>query len=133
MTDQIETVPPNRIAIAIMGMLNTLHWLNGNAAADLSPLHAEMVRNAVSDFDRPDLRSSLVRHLFAGEEESARLRSRLADVSSPTAIQGIIRRVITRVCELPDRTSPEDWPEAMLVTDEELHHILQEELFEHFK
>lgn len=28
------------------------------------------------------------------------------------------------VCELPDRTSPEDWPEAMLITGEELHEML---------
>lgn len=28
------------------------------------------------------------------------------------------------VCELPDRTSPEDWPEALLITGEELHEML---------
>lgn len=37
------------------------------------------------------------------------------------------RRVIQRVAELPDRTSPDDWPEAMLVTAEELDRILVEE------
>ena len=30
------------------------------------------------------------------------------------------------VAELPDRTSPDDWPEAMLVTGEELHSLIIE-------
>ena len=37
-------------------------------------------------------------------------------------------RVVLRVAELPDRTSPEDWPEAMLVTSEELREIVVVEL-----
>ena len=36
------------------------------------------------------------------------------------------------VCELPDRTSPEDWPEAMLVTGDELRHIITARLMEPF-
>lgn len=31
--------------------------------------------------------------------------------------------ICLEVCELPDRTSPDDWPEALLVTAEELHAI----------
>ncbi len=34
--------------------------------------------------------------------------------------------VCQRVAELPDRDSPEDWPEAMLVTHDELHMIVRE-------
>lgn len=37
-------------------------------------------------------------------------------------------RIVLDVCELPDRTSPEDWPEAMLVTGEELHLLVFEEM-----
>jgi hypothetical protein len=37
-------------------------------------------------------------------------------------------RIIQRVAELPDRTSPDDWPDVMLVTAEELSAILREEL-----
>lgn len=37
-------------------------------------------------------------------------------------------RVVRRVAELPDRSSPEDWPEAMLVTADELARIVNEEL-----
>ncbi len=36
----------------------------------------------------------------------------------------LIESILRRVAELPDRTSPEDWPEAMLVTHDELEAIL---------
>lgn len=38
---------------------------------------------------------------------------------------GCISDIIQDVAELPDRDSPEDWPEAMLVTGEELRIILE--------
>lgn len=40
----------------------------------------------------------------------------------------IATRIIQRVAELPDRNSPEDWPEAMLVTGNELQLIIGEEI-----
>jgi hypothetical protein len=48
----------------------------------------------------------------------------------PVSADEFINSVILRIAELPDRTSPDDWPEAMLVTDAELRHILGEELIE---
>jgi hypothetical protein len=39
-----------------------------------------------------------------------------------------IDAIVQRVAELPDRTSPEDWPDAMLVTPDELRAILEMEL-----
>lgn len=36
--------------------------------------------------------------------------------------------IVRDVAELPDRTSPQDWPEAMLVTPEELRAILSRRL-----
>lgn len=36
----------------------------------------------------------------------------------------IIDGVVRDVAELPDRTSPDDWPGAMLVTEDELRAIL---------
>ena len=36
----------------------------------------------------------------------------------------LIDGVIRDVAELPDRTSPADWPDAMLVTADELRSIL---------
>ena len=35
-----------------------------------------------------------------------------------------IDNVLRDVAELPDRNSPEDWPEAMLVTGDELRQII---------
>lgn len=39
-------------------------------------------------------------------------------------IEQVIERVVREVAELPDRTSPEDWPAAMLVTSEELAAVI---------
>jgi len=36
----------------------------------------------------------------------------------------LVREIILNVAELPDRTSPDDWPEAMLVTADELETIV---------
>lgn len=41
---------------------------------------------------------------------------------------GVIEEIIRDVAELPDRDSPKDWPEAMLVTSEELQLILERNL-----
>jgi hypothetical protein len=40
----------------------------------------------------------------------------------------IVQEVLHDVVNLPDRTSPDDWPEAMLVTEKELKQILMEAL-----
>ncbi len=45
-------------------------------------------------------------------------------------LEARIDRIVQRVAEMPDRTSPEDWPEAMLVTSKELHDICADELSE---
>lgn len=47
---------------------------------------------------------------------------------APSLAEMIADRVCLRVCELPDRTSPDDWPEALLVTSNELHAIVREEV-----
>ena len=39
----------------------------------------------------------------------------------------VAERIVRRVAELPDRTSPDNWPEAMLVTSDELRTIVAEE------
>ena len=43
-------------------------------------------------------------------------------------VDEVIASAIQRVAELPDRTSPDDWPEAMLVTADELRVILADAL-----
>lgn len=44
------------------------------------------------------------------------------------AAEKIAENVALAVCELPDRTSPDDWPEALLVTANELHEIVLNEV-----
>ena len=48
-------------------------------------------------------------------------------VGSPQWAHEVTDRVVRRVAELPDRTSPDNWPEAMLVTADELREIIAEE------
>ena len=38
--------------------------------------------------------------------------------------QSLATNIVKEVAELPDRSSPEDWPEAMLVTSHELEDIV---------
>jgi hypothetical protein len=42
-------------------------------------------------------------------------------------VRQVMEDVIQRIAELPDRDSPDDWPEAMLVTADELRTILIDE------
>lgn len=46
---------------------------------------------------------------------------------SPAWAADVTDRVVRRVAELPDRTSPQDCPEAMLVTADELRKIVGQE------
>lgn len=41
-------------------------------------------------------------------------------------IDRFIRQINERIAELPDRTSPNDWPEAMLVTADEIESIISD-------
>lgn len=45
-------------------------------------------------------------------------------------LQDKIELIIRDVAELPDRTSPKDWPEALIVTSDELEEILTQHLGE---
>lgn len=51
-------------------------------------------------------------------------------VDAKTLAKHFANCICLRVAELPDRTSPEDWPEAMLVTGDELAQIVEDELIE---
>lgn len=42
----------------------------------------------------------------------------------------LIEQIVRDVAELPDRTSPDDWPDAMLVTADELTEILERSIAE---
>ncbi len=47
---------------------------------------------------------------------------------SPTSAVDVAARICRAIAELPDRDSPADWPQAMLVTHEELRTIVEAEL-----
>jgi hypothetical protein len=49
-------------------------------------------------------------------------KMRIEDMRTSQVVDDVVRRV----SELPDRTSPEDWPDAMLVTVSELSEILRD-------
>ena len=67
--------------------------------------------------------------------ENAELKRQLAEAGAFTQAQadGIVSVVLRDVAELPDRTSPEDQPEMMLVSGEELSLILVEQLSPHIR
>lgn len=44
------------------------------------------------------------------------------------AVRYAVDRIVGAVAELPDRTSPDDWPDAMLVTADELRAIVTAEI-----
>lgn len=48
-------------------------------------------------------------------------------------IDELIETIIQDVAELPDRSSPEDWPEALILTGEELEEILIQNLADSFE
>lgn len=57
------------------------------------------------------------------EDYRARMR-RVLDAYDARKAKRIADIVLQEVLDLPDRNSPEDWPEACLVTGEELHGIV---------
>ncbi|MCO5355117.1 hypothetical protein [Acidovorax kalamii] len=52
----------------------------------------------------------------------------MTDKTDSKEREAMVREICRAVAELPDRNSPEDWPEAMLVTHEELADILRASL-----
>ena len=84
---------------------------------DVERLHAE----------RDSLRDSLAKCHYG--RDAAREQS-TAPVSPPTddEIDRVVTRVVRAVAEIPDRFSPDDFPEAMLVTGDELRTILHNEM-----
>lgn len=61
----------------------------------------------------------------AAASEVADLRARLA---ARERLEALFGEVVQAVAELPGRSSPDDWPEAMLVTGNELLDILRDKL-----
>ena len=56
--------------------------------------------------------------------EAARSAVRALLRPAPPSPSAVADKIVRDVAELPDRDSPEDWPEAMLVTGDELRAIV---------
>jgi hypothetical protein len=73
-----------------------------------------------------------MKHQFGGPEPDnypmheriARDRVGPATQMADARRENIVVAILRDVAELPDRTSPADWPDAMLVTTDELRAIL---------
>lgn len=66
------------------------------------------------------IRSAFIR----GFEEGAEAAPRSEQRTMPFSIMELADRVVLDVAEIPDRTSPDDQPEIMLVKDSELRSII---------
>lgn len=64
-------------------------------------------------------------HGKANSAWNTRAASRLSRRPADAGVEEVISGIIQEIAELPDRTSPVAWPEAMLVTADELRSILQ--------
>lgn len=73
------------------------------------------------------LRKAAAAQAAVPETREALGKRLIADVKVANAIAAV---ACQRVAELPDRDSPADWPEAMLVTCDELHMIVREAAIE---
>lgn len=80
------------------------------------------------------LKGNIARVGFELERENNSLRSQLqaAEVVLKEAIDKCLDKVVLEVAELPDRNSPYDYPEIMLVTREELQAIFRKHLYKAF-
>lgn len=79
--------------------------------------------NPMPSDEYPSDFQALLEHHQATEQELAAVKAEL-DAARVARPEPDIEDVIRQVAELPDRTSPDDWPEAMLVTADELRIIL---------
>lgn len=98
--------------------------------------------NAVlDDMNADGLNTVLIAQDRDGEPDPDRLReidiaglvrdlSRLRDLLEPMDVSAVATKVTNAVCELPDRTSPEDQPDMLMVTVDELHLIVRRALGE---
>lgn len=86
-----------------------------------SPPGAELNFSNEAERDGVSLKSDTSSQPASSEPEARIVTSHALPV---TMWDSIATAVVKRVAELPDRSSPDNWPEAMLVTSEELHRII---------
>lgn len=105
-------------------------WENGEWKAPARRLITIWARNG--DFDLVNFRDEWARLMRVDSRMPGLRLIDLAEVQAESVPNltpsAIAAAVCQRVAELDDRSSPADWPEAMLVTADELQTILIEEL-----
>ena len=137
LAETIDTTPSSEVA-ALLSRAETAERERDEALAHVAAL-MDLVRETalhlerVSDYDAPRL---LLRVNAAVSEDAAAARdAALVERGRREGIEEVLKRVrahvpaiVRRAAELPERTSPDDWPEAMLITEEEMGELLVYEL-----
>lgn len=105
-------------------------WANGEWNAPARRIVTMWARNG--NYDLVSFRDEWARAMAVDSRMPGLRLVDLAEVQAETVPNltpsAIAAAVCQRVAELDDRSSPADWPEAMLVTQDELQTILFEEL-----
>ena len=68
------------------------------------------------------------REIWEQDEVEQHARSVVAGLRNGAWAEAVADDVVYDVANLPDRSSPDDWPEAMLVTAKELKRIVLESI-----
>lgn len=96
-------------------------------------IHANPDANAWADFfvqvhpglaDKHDLMRAWFANAMMAMHDSPRCRPAPADSQREAAVDALAKAIVRAVSELPDRSSPADWPEAMIVEPGELRSII---------
>lgn len=119
------------------------HWRQANLKGDEAPSAgvddlAMLVRRLAQSLKIHQPNSVLAagamdylqRHGLKGAPLREDASPQSAPQAAPADVEEIVRKIVLAVAEIPDRTSPEDWPEAMIVTDSELRSIVRSALTE---
>lgn len=100
----------------------------------MTPQLQELLKDWKSAYDNAGVNDSAVAGKWMMDSQDALSTYLEAEPSRPVEAAGPneswITNVIRDVAELPDRDSPEDWPESMVVTGPELEAIIKHRLLE---
>jgi hypothetical protein len=117
----LPSLTPSHVAAVGEKMPRTFEFL-------LNAFEQASQARAPSDFGYAEKRRAVFQHVEDLWADYIRLLREKQDGLTPSAKaqrNGLADLVIRDVQELPDRTSPDDWPEAMLVTAAELRDIIE--------
>jgi hypothetical protein len=95
----------------------------GDGQNDFGPSEVDSIWLRSGDHDGELIIQHFARHRLshASHEPASVMREEAVEVEPWS---DVVRKIVQDVAELPDRTSPDDWPDAMLVTGDELFDIV---------